>query len=424
MASINAIKSAIITNTFDSAAAALYGDFSDFSHRSRYLNLLDKHILNFGASDAVFFSSPGRIEVAGNHTDHNNGKVVAAAVTIDTLAAVTPRSGNKIRVMSEGFKPVEVDLNNLNAEEGEKFSSKALVKGVAAYFMKNGLKTGGFDATVTSKVFKGAGVSSSSSFEVLIAEIFNYFFNNSEVGNVEKALASKFAENEYFGKPSGLMDQASIALGGINLIDFESVERPAFRRLNWQFWGLDIFVVNTGGDHSGLTAEYSAIKSEMNAVAAHFGKNVLREVKMDEFVKSMPELVKKCSGRAVLRALHYFEENLRVDAIAAALDSINQDAFLKLINESGDSSAKLLQNLHAESDTLQPVALGIELSRRFEGVKAVRVHGGGFAGTILVFVEKRTSNAYFKYIKSLFGEKNTFKLAIREPGATIVPLWR
>lgn len=422
MASINAIKNAIISPTFDAIAARFYGYDRVTEARSRYLKLLDAHVVGFHSGDLLFFSSPGRIEVIGNHTDHNNGKVIAAAVSIDTLAAVTPRTNGKIRVASEGYPNITIDVDNTSPDDAEFGTSKALIKGVLSYFKTHGLAVGGFDATLTSNVFRGAGVSSSSSFEILIGEILNYLYNGGKVDYVTKALAGQYAENVYFGKPSGLMDQAAISLGGINVIDFQN-PMPSFDRLTWQFHDLDIFVVNTGGDHTDLTPDYAAIKSEMLSVAAYFKKKVLREVTLEEFTKAVPELKKKFSGRAILRALHYFEENLRVDAMEFALNSLDEPAFLQLVNASGDSSAKLLQNLHSPLDFNEAVPLGVELSRRVEGVAAARVHGGGFAGTVLVFVKRQYSPAYYAYIKAVFGAKNIFKLNIREEGATLVPLW-
>ncbi|MDR3215795.1 MAG: galactokinase [Clostridiaceae bacterium] len=423
MASINTLQNAVNGKNFENISLRLYGFTPFFNTRKRFLELLSEHTARYAAKEALFFSSPGRIEIAGNHTDHNLGKVVAAAISIDTLAVVTKTDNGVIRVSSAGFKDCVVNTAAIGEPDKSGYGDAAsIIRGVCRYFADNGLKVGGFDATTVSNVFKGAGVSSSSAFELLIAEILNVLYNDSKIDNLTKAIASRYAENVYFGKPSGLMDQTAIALGGINMIDFES-EIPTYRHMTWNFQNLDIYIVNTGGDHSDLTPDYAAIRKEMNSVAEFLGKKVLREVDAKEFWKAMPELKEKLSGRAVLRALHFFEENARVEKLERAVESVDEALFLSMISASGLSSQTLLQNLHSPKDALQPVDLGVELTKRVQGVKAVRVHGGGFAGTILAFVDKRYSKNYYGYVKSIFGEKNVFNVSIRNDGATLLPLW-
>jgi galactokinase len=423
MASINTLQNAVNGKNFENISLRLYGYTPFFNTRKRFLDLLSAHTARYAARDAMFFSSPGRIEIAGNHTDHNSGKVVAAAISVDTLAAVTKTDNGVIRISSRGFPECIVDAHDpgepLMADFGD---ASSIIKGVCRYYKDSGYKVGGFDATTVSNVFKGAGVSSSSAFEMLIAEILNALYNDSKIDNLTKATAGRYAENVYFGKPSGLMDQTAIALGGINMIDFENTV-PSYRHMTWNFQNLDIYIVNTGGDHSDLTSDYSAIRGDMNAVAAFFGKQVLREVDPKDFWKDIPALREKLPGRAVLRALHFFEENNRVEQLERAVESVDEASFLSVINASGLSSQVLLQNLHTPKDYNQPVDVGVELTKRVQGVRAVRVHGGGFAGTILAFVDKRRSKGYYDYIKSVFGEQNVFNVSIRNDGATLVPLW-
>lgn len=272
--------------------------------------------------EVFLFSSPGRIEIAGNHTDHNNGKVLAAAVSVDLLAAVTPLGGTQVVIASAGYPVVEIDLSDLSVREEEKGGSAALVRGVAKALTDRGYAVGGFYATTVSDVFKGAGMSSSASFEVLVAEIFNEFYNGGRIDPVQKAIISQYAENVYFGKPSGLMDQSAISIGGVAYIDFENPSTPKVQKLDWNFPDTSAVVVNCGGDHSDLTPQYAAIREEMEAVAGYFGKEKLRFVPEEEFVKALPALKKVFSGRALLRAMHYFGENDRVDALKAAVIGI------------------------------------------------------------------------------------------------------
>lgn len=416
MATVEMLEKAIKDGNL-AKLSGIYGRHNFARQPERFLKLLKAHAYNF-SGEVYMFSSPGRIEVCGNHTDHNNGKVLAAAVTVDTLAAVTPADNGIITVNSQGYPSFSVDTREVSApvakEEG---TSLALVKGVVAWFKEHGFKTGGFNASVVSDVAKGAGVSSSSSFELLIAEILNVFYNGGKVDKIQKAIASQYAENKYFGKPSGLMDQSAISLGDICYIDFKNLSAPEIKDFPWPFTDTEIIVVNAGGDHSDLTPNYAAIRREMEEVAAYFGKKVLREVDKARFMDAIPELKNKFSGRAILRSIHYFEENERIDRASAAIEAGDEKAFMDIINQSGESSYKLLQNCYPEGDTMQRIPLALAYAKRQKGVLASRVHGGGFAGTILNFVKASEADSFAAAMSALVGEQNIFRLDIRKSGA-------
>ena len=373
----------------------------------------------FGRAPADLFSSPGRIEIVGNHTDHNAGKVLAAAVNVDTVAAVSPREDGVIEVKSEDYPPMLVELSDVSFKASELGTSAALIKGVADFYMRAGVRVGGFSACMTSTVPRGSGMSSSSSFELMIAEILNVYYNSGSLDPVFKARASQYAENVYFGKPSGLMDQTAISVGGVNMIDFRDFERPEFENAKWSFDDLDIFVAATGGDHSDLTDDYAAIPAEMKAVAEAMGGKLLRDIDPAAFYAAEDGLRSSLSPRALLRAEHFFEENVRVEQAAAAIASGDEKAFLDAVNASGVSSAVKLQNLRSSrGDCALEDAL--DFAGTLDGVAAKRVHGGGFAGTILLFVRKASSCAVKDALIRRFGADNVFELSVRSSGATRV----
>lgn len=405
-------------NTVNGALEFYSGD----ENAAKRIDLLIAEHKKHCNGDIIMFSSPGRIEVCGNHTDHNNGKVVAAAVTADTLAAVTPIHDDKIIVRSIGYPDVVVDIGDTGIREDEKGTSFALVRGVIKGFRERGYRAGGFAATTVSQVFKGAGMSSSASFEVLIADILDELYNGGVVPAIQKAIISQYAENVYFGKPSGLMDQAAIALGGISYIDFEDASNPKVIKPRWAFDNLSVVVINCGGDHCNLTPQYAAIKSEMEAVAGYFGQKKLRFVAPEMFYSAIGSLYNAFGGRAVLRAMHYYQENARVDALVGAIDARDEAAAMRIISESGRSSYQKLQNCYAEGDTAQPIPLALALCERFEGVAAFRVHGGGFAGTILTFVRNDRKDAFCKYMSEVFGKENVFTVGIRPAGTRKISL--
>ena len=373
----------------------------------------------FGRAPADLFSSPGRIEIVGNHTDHNAGKVLAAAVNVDTVAAVSPREDGVIEVKSEDYPPMLVELSDVSFKASELGTSAALIKGVADFYMRAGVRVGGFSACMTSTVPRGSGMSSSSSFELMIAEILNVYYNSGSLDPVFKARASQYAENVYFGKPSGLMDQTAISIGGVNMIDFRDFERPEFENAKWSFDDLDIFVAATGGDHSDLTDDYAAIPAEMKAVAEAMGGKLLRDIDPAAFYAAEDGLRSSLSPRALLRAEHFFEENVRVEQAAAAIASGDEKAFLDAVNASGMSSAVKLQNLRSSRGD-RALEDALDFAGTLDGVAAKRVHGGGFAGTILLFVRKASSCAVKDALIRRFGADNVFELSVRSSGATRV----
>ncbi|MDP2896782.1 MAG: galactokinase family protein [bacterium] len=391
---------------------------------ARYGTLVAGHRKQFGeGKDKVrLFSAPGRVEVGGNHTDHNHGRVLAAAVNLDVIAAVTPATDYVITVHSEGYgDPFRIDLSDLDAKEDEKETSSALIRGICRAFRDRGYKIGGFNACVTSDVAVGSGLSSSAAFEVLIATTLNHLFNGGDIPAKDIALMGQYAENYYFGKPSGLMDQMTGAVGGLVTIDFQDPTNPLVRKLDFDFasCGYDLVVVNTGGSHADLTPHYSAVATEMKAVATALGKNVLREVSFKELTDSIKKVRREVGDRAVLRALHFFADNERVAQQVNALAARDVETFLRLVNESGQSSWMLLQNLYApERPAEQGLALALAVTdQMLKGKGACRVHGGGFAGTILVFVPHELTASYTDRMNDLFGDRAAQTLRVRSLGA-------
>lgn len=368
------------------------------------------------SGEILFYSSSGRAELVGNHTDHNNGFVLAATVDLDTVAAVTKQEKKEIIINSVGYSPVCINIEDIALNENEYGSSTALARGVVKAFVDRGYNVGGFVANTSSNIFKGAGVSSSAAFELLVCEILNDIYNGGKIDFVTKAIMSQYAENYYFGKPSGLMDQLTIAKGGVSFMDFEDVANPKATSVQWNFNNIGLVIINCGGDHSDLTSEYAEIKDDMKAVATTLGKKVLREVADADFYNNIPKLQKVCGGRAILRAKHYFEENERVKKALQAINNNDENSFLECINLSGTSSYQQLQNCYAKEDKEQTIPLGLHLTDRSTDVLAKRVHGGGFAGTILVMLGKQYATNFVEYMQEYFGKENIFKLAIRNKG--------
>lgn len=398
----------------------LYGnDYDRAKTQARYDGLQAQFQQCFPGENGRFFSSSGRVEVLGNHTDHNNGKVLVGAITVDTLAMVSP--ANDVEIYSEGYPKITLDLTDLTPSKTEYGTSYALVKGVIAAFKRRGLAVGGFHAVMNSTVFKGAGVSSSASYEVLVAEILNVFYNEEKISAVEKAACAQIAENEFFGKPCGLLDQTGIAVGSLSAIDFCNPAAPVVKSVTPDLKEYAIYIVNTGGDHADLTDAYASIRVEMGEVAAFFGKKVLREVDEKTFYEYMPTLQNAVSGRAILRAIHFFEENKRVDSGIAALENGDLAGFFAAVNASGESSWRQLQNAYVAGDTKQRIPLAIQLARStMQNGGAVRLHGGGFAGTILCFVHAKDEEAFNARMQAVFGAPNVFRAGFRLVGATEV----
>ncbi len=401
----------------------LYGDATELQRR-RYARAAERFRENFGAEPEAFLSAPGRSELGGNHTDHQHGCVLTAAVDLDSIAAVRRQEAARIDVVSEGYEPFSVDLDTLSPLEGEKGHSAAVVRGVAAGLKNRGYRIGGFSAWVTSDVLRGSGLSSSASFEVLIGAILNALYNEYELSATEMAMVGQYAENEFFGKPCGLQDQMACALGGVSYIDFLDTSAPVHESIGFDLraHGYALCVVDTGGGHDSLTAEYAAIPHEMGEIAQRLGQKWLRFCEEEAFLARLPELRAVCGDRAVLRALHFFSENRRPAAMAGALKRGDMDAFLRTVRESGRSSWEYLQNVSVSGapDT-QPVALGLSLSERLlEGCGAWRVHGGGFAGTIQAYVPLGMLSVYRSAMEAVFGAGCCSALSFRSAGAVLV----
>ncbi len=365
------------------------------------------------------FSSSGRAEILGNHTDHNHGLVMVASISCDVIAAVAKRDDGIVKICSEGYSPVEIDATDLQVKESEYGKSDALARGVTKAIVDRGFKVNGFTAYTTSNIFKGAGVSSSAAFEVLVAEIYNTLYLDGALSDVDRAVISQYAENVYFGKPCGLLDQSGISIGSLVKLDFNKPTEPKITKLQAPK-GYTLVLTNTGGNHASLTEHYAAIRREMEEVASFFGKKVLRDVPRTDFNKMLPTLKRRFSGRAILRALHFYQENERVILAEKALLNGDTKAFLKAVSDSGTSSLTLLQNCYVPGDIKQPVVLGIELSKAFIKDGAVRVHGGGFAGSILAFVSDNEVRPYVQFMKKLFGDNNVFEASIRGVGTTLI----
>ncbi len=395
---------------------------------SRYTSLIEEHKRNFGAEGEGLhlFSAPGRVEVGGNHTDHNQGRVLAAAINLDAIAVACRIPGNTMTVHSKGYdEPFVLDVADVEKKEAEKETSLALIRGMCRAVRDRGYRVGGFNACVSSDVAVGSGLSSSAAFEVLIATVLNLLYNDGSISTRDIARTGQYAENEYFGKPSGLMDQMTSAVGGLVTIDFADPTRPVVKKVDFDFdsCGFDVVVVNTGGSHADLTRHYSAVAGEMREVASALGGKVLREFSPEQLMGAVKGLRGWVSDRAILRALHFFADNERVIEQVEALEKGDFERFLRLVNESGRSSWMLLQNVYApERPEEQGVSLALAVTEQvLKGRGACRVHGGGFAGTILVFVPRNTTDEYLTVMNGLFGDGAARVLRIRPQGAGEIP---
>ena len=413
------IRTQLTNGSFNDTLRWLYGDALE-AQRGKYIGLIDAFESAFGVVEpAALFSAPGRSEIGGNHTDHQLGRVLAAAVTMDTRAVVAPRADNIVRIHSQGYTPLCVSLDNLAPELQEQNESSALVRGIAERLAQTGRNIGGFDAVTASDVPKGSGLSSSAAFSILVATIFSELYNDGQISPVEQALVSKYAENKHFGKPSGLMDQLACAVGGFVAIDFQAPEEPKIEQIDCDLsaLGYAICIVNCGGSHADLTPEYAAVTQEMGGVARYFGKTVLREVDEQEFYASLGQLRTVVSDRALLRAMHFFGDNARVPLQAEALRNRDIEAFRRLMNESGRSSFMLLQNVCPTNAAERGLALALALSERtLADTGAWRVHGGGFAGTIQALVPLDRVEAYQAEMERVFGIGCCYRFAVRPVG--------
>ena len=404
-------------------AARMNALYAGQDQSARYEKLAADFRAQFGGEPELFVSAPGRTEVVGNHTDHQNGRVLAASVNLDTVAAVAPRADGRVVLYSAGYdRPFDVDLADLAVHEDEKETTFALIRGVAARLKELGYAIGGFSASVTSTVFKGSGLSSSAAFEVMLVAAFDALFNGWTIDPKLNARISQYAENVYFGKPSGLLDQSASAVGGLVTMDF-AVSPASVEALGYDFGakGYAVCVVSAGGEHGNLTADYAAIPAEMKAVAKAMGRDLLCDIEPEELMAALPKLKNRVSDRAILRAFHYVDETRRVGAAVDALRADDLPAFLRTVIDSGESSWKLLQNLHVAASDNQEMPLALEMSRRMlAGRGAWRIHGGGFAGTILAFVPFDMLETYKSAMNGVFGENATTVLAIRPEGVVVI----
>ena len=396
---------------------------------TRYTQLIKRHeeLINSKSGCLYMISAPGRTEIGGNHTDHNNGKVLAAAVNLDALSAVTKRDDMQVNLYSEGYAPLSISLDDLSLNEDEKGTTTSLLRGVASKLKELGFTIGGFDAVIQSTVRGGSGLSSSASIEVLFCSIFDTLYNDNSLDFKTRAIISQYAENVYFGKPSGLMDQMASSCGGLAFIDFKDAD-AIVKPIAYDFStkGYSLVVVATGGSHDDLTDDYAAIPVEMRAVASFFGEQNLRPVSLEDFMRNIPAIRKKLDipnkDRAILRAYHYFTENTRVVKEADALMQDDIDQFLNLIIESGRSSYDYLQNIFCKFDQ-QQLSLALMMSEHLLHNKgAWRIHGGGFAGTILAFVPDSQLTKYLRDMREVFGDDSCDVLDIRPVGPACIPL--
>ena len=396
----------------------IYGETEESS--ARYTNLAVNFEKKYHHDRAEFFTAPGRTEIIGNHVDHNGGQIIAASIDLDTIGAAYPNGTNVIHMISEGYRQeVVVDLDKLSTETYTK-GTDALVAGIMEYMKKKGYATGGFDAYVSTKVIAAAGVSSSASFEMLICTIIDYFFNESKMTYNDYAKVGQYAENVYWDKASGMMDQMACAVGGPVLFDFADSNNLKYSKLDFSFgkFGYKLVIVNTGKGHADLSQEYSEIPGEMKAVAKVLGVNLLHETNVDALLEHCNEIE---DDRAILRALHFFGETTRVEEAADAIHHDDYDKFLELIDESGKSSWELLQNCYTMKDFHeQKITRTLALTQLFLkkiGAGVCRVHGGGFAGVIAAIIPEKEQENYVEYISKFVGKENVYPMDIRAVGA-------
>ena len=387
--------------------------------KERYIKAIESFEELFGEKEVDIYSAPGRSEIGGNHTDHQYGRVLAASINLDAIAIVAKKE-NGIVLKSEGYPMINVSLADLLPKKEEEGTSAGLIRGVAAKLKEEGYEIGGFEAYVTSDVLNGAGMSSSAAFEVLVGNILSGMYNEGKVSPVLIAQAGQYAENIFFGKPCGLMDQMASSVGNLIFIDFVDVKNPVIKKVdvNFEDFNHSLCIIDTKGSHADLTDEYAAIPEEMKKVAAYFGKEVLREVDKNEFYIHIPEIRKVAGDRAVLRAMHWFEETDRVIDQVNALEQKDFEEFKKLIKASGDSSFKYLQNVYSVKNlSRQEMAVGLAFSDVIlKGRGVSRVHGGGFAGTIQAFVPNDIVDIYKKNMEDIFGQNACHVLKIRKYG--------
>jgi putative galactokinase len=401
----------------------LYGKSGVDDNLKRYEAVLKGFLKEFGEKDVKLFSSPGRTEISGNHTDHNNGKVLGGSINLDCVAVAAKNDSDFVNIISESFsQKFRVNIRDIDPGT-DKIGTIELLKGILAGFEQRGASIGGFDAYITSNVISSAGVSSSAAFETLICQIINTLFNEGKLSKTDYAYIGKYAENNYWDKASGLLDQMCCAYGGLISIDFANPDSPKVEEMDFDFAGAkhDLIIVQTGRGHADLSADYSSIPAEMKKVAEFFGKSTLSEVNEDEFYNNLSKIRDFAGDRAVLRSIHFFDENKRVDNEIKALKSNDFDSFLKNITDSGNSSWKYLQNVYTNAaPNEQGITVALALSERFlkeKNVGATRVHGGGFAGVIMAMVPENYSDEYVSYMDKFLGKGSSYKMKIRPYGS-------
>ena len=403
--------------------AALYGETAVEANIERYQNLVKSFQKKFAEEDITLFSSPGRTEISGNHTDHNHGKVLAGSINLDCVGVAAKNNSSKVHIISETFnQSFIIDLNDLSTSD-KKAGTIDLVKGLLQGFKESGYEVGGFNAYITSNVISAAGVSSSASFEMLLCSILNTFFNEGRMDTVAYAHIGKYSENVYWDKASGLLDQMACAVGGLITIDFMEPASPVVEKIDFDFSSQNhsLIIVNTGKGHADLSADYSSVPIEMKKVAEFFGKEVCAQITEEEVIEHLAEVRAYAGDRSVLRALHFFEENKRVEAEVKALKEGRFTDFLMNITASGNSSWKWLQNCFTNSAYQeQGITVALALTELFIAEKqrgACRVHGGGFAGVIMAMLPNDLVDEYVAYIEKALGEGNAYRMSIRPYGA-------
>jgi len=421
--SVNKCKESLINGEFDGIFKIIYGENEIESQCKRYLDAIDNFCDLYGDDrDITLFSVPGRSEISGNHTDHNHGCVIAASVNLDIIAVAAVSESNVIRIKSAGFDEDIVDLNYIKPDELYFFTSRAVIAGMCGGFGERGFKYGGFDAYTTSNVLKGSGLSSSAAFEVMVGNILNHFYNDGKIDAPEIAKISQYSENVYFGKPCGLMDQTACAVGGFVTIDFNDPTTPIIEKLDFDMTaqGYSLCIVDTGGNHADLNDDYASIPSEMKKIASYYGKTYLRGLTYDDIVERISEFRDNVSDRAILRALHFIEENDRVAVQVESLKSGELNKFLEGVTASGNSSYKKLQNIFTVKNVEeQGLSLALAMAEHILADKkaACRVHGGGFAGTIQAFMPNDTVKKFTDAMNGVFGDGACIRLNIRPYGA-------
>lgn len=413
------IYNQIINHKFGNEFNLLYGECENA--RKRYCDAIYEFEKLFGTRrDIRLFSAPGRTEIGGNHTDHQHGLVLAGSVNLDVIAVVALNDENVVHIQSKGYPMDEINVLDLEIKAKEKGRSGALIRGVLAAFKQNGYNVGGFDAYTTSDVLKGSGLSSSAAFEVLISNIVNCLYNDGRVDAINIAKFSQFAEREYFGKPCGLLDQMASSVGGFTFADFNDPQNPIVEKISMDFAdsGHTLCVIDTGGNHANLTKDYADITLECKLVSEFLGVEFLRDVNETEFYKKVAQIRKQCGDRAVMRAIHIFNENKRVLTQKSALKNGDFNTFFAAVKRSGESSYDLLQNVYSPSNPKeQAISLALALTKQFlNGRGAYRVHGGGFAGTIQCYIPNKIFDKYKNMIETVFGEGSCVKLFVRSVG--------